>query len=287
MTDPQRQPRTAEWDADTYHRVATPHVTWGQPVLAGLPLRGTETVLDAGCGSGRLTAELLGRLPEGRVIAVDASANMLREAEANLAPRFGDRVSFRRADLQTLTLPEPVDAVFSTATFHWVLDHPRLFRHLHAALKPGGWLVAQCGGGPNLAAFLGRVGRLMASPPYAPHFAGWPGPWEFSDAETAAERLRAAGFVDVETDVVPAPTTMPDRGAYRDFLASVILGAHLARLPDEETRSAFVDTLTDEAAADEPPFHLDYWRLNLMGRRPAAGDPIDGGLPPPPGGNGS
>jgi trans-aconitate 2-methyltransferase len=123
-----REARTAEWDASSYHQVAHPQVTWGQRVLARLQLRGDERVMDAGCGTGRLTAELLERLPNGHVLAVDVSANMLDVAREHLAPRFGERVSFLRADLQTLTLPEPVDAIFSTAALHWVPDHPTLFR---------------------------------------------------------------------------------------------------------------------------------------------------------------
>ena len=264
-----REPRSAAWDADTYHRVADPHVAWGRRVLDRLPLRGDETVLDAGCGTGRLTAELLTRLPRGRVIAADASAEMLRVARANLAPRFGDRVAFVQADLQTLALPTPVDAIFSTATFHWILDHPRLFRHLHVALVPGGRLVAQCGGGPNLAHLLTRVAELTATPPYAPFFAGWSGPWEFADPDTTADRLRAAGFVEIDTGLEPAPTTLADAAAYRTFLETVILGAHLARLPADAHRAAFLDTLTAQAAADGPPFALDYWRLNIECRVPS------------------
>lgn len=258
----------SEWDASTYHRVSDPHVDWGAKVLARLPLRGDETVVDAGCGSGRLTALLLERLPRGRAIAVDASDNMLREAAGHLVPRFGGRVSFLRADLQTLTLAAPVDAVFSTATFHWIPDHPRLFRHLFAALVPGGRLVAQCGGGPNIARLMARVAALAAEPAYAPAFAGWPGPWEFADPPTTAERLRAAGFAEVATDLEPEPTVLPDAAAYRDFLRAVVLRVHLARLPDDPAREAFLAALTNQAAADGPPFALDYWRLNLRARRP-------------------
>ena len=261
-------PHPAEWDAATYHRVSAPQVSWGQRVLARLALRGDETVVDAGCGTGRLTAEVLEKLPRGRVIAVDASANMLREAAAGLVPRFGDRVQFVQADLQTLALPEPVDAIFSTAAFHWIPDHPRLFRHLHAALVPGGRLVAQCGGGPNLARLLERVATLMTAPVYAPAFAGWTGPWEFADDATTGARLRDAGFVDVATGLEAAPTTLPDAATYGDFLTAVVLRSHLALLPDEQARTAFVGPLTEQATEDDPPFGLDYWRLNLEGRRP-------------------
>ena len=266
-----RAARTAEWDASSYHRVSNPHVVWGGKVLDRLPLRGDETVLDAGCGTGRLTADLLDRLPHGRVIALDASANMLAVAERGLGPRFGDRVRYVHADLQALdsaTVGESVDAVFSTATFHWVPDHDRLVAGLFSVLKPGGWLAAQCGGGPNLARLRARADAVLRSDPYAAHIGDWAGPWTFAtDAETAA-RLEAAGFVDVRTDLEEQPTPMAGEAAYREFLSTVIFGEHLGRLPTDALRVAFLDTLTAAAKADDPPFELDYWRLNLQGRRP-------------------
>jgi trans-aconitate 2-methyltransferase len=258
---------STEWDATTYHRIATPQLTWGRKVLDRLALRGNETAIDAGCGCGRLTALLVERLPHGQVIAVDRSENMLQMARDYLEPRFGGRVSFLPSALEALPLEVVADLIFSTATLHWIPDHPTLFRSLYRALKPGGRLVAQCGGGPNLAHLLSRAAALMATAPYAPFFAGWSGPWEFADAATTAERLRTAGFVDVETSLEPAPTVVLGMDDYRAFLRTVIFRLHLDRLPDETLRATFLDTLTAQAAQDAPPFSLDYWRLNLCGAR--------------------
>lgn len=262
-----RQP--AEWNAPVYHQVSNPHVTWGRTVLGGLELTGNETVVDAGCGSGRLTAELLELLPGGRVIAIDRSANMLQEARVNLES-YGDRVAFVQADVADLTLEAtggPVDLVFSTATFHWIHDHPRLFRGIYRVLRPGGALSAQCGGGPNLERLLIRARALMDVPELAPFFEGWDGPWEFADDSTTADRLREAGFTDITTWLYEAPTPFENADDYRRFLVNVILGEHLARLPESD-RDRFADELVEGASREDPPYVFDYWRLNMRATRP-------------------
>jgi len=77
---------TRDWDAATYDRVSAPQVEWARAVLERLPLEGHETVLDAGCGSGRVTQMLLERLPRGHVIAVDSAPSMVEHARAALDP---------------------------------------------------------------------------------------------------------------------------------------------------------------------------------------------------------
>jgi len=243
---------------------------WGEVLVERLPLVGNETVLDLGCGSGRLTRFLLRRLPRGRVIAIDRSANMLAAARDLLEPEFGGQVQYLQASLDELDLHQVADLAFSNAALHWVRDHPRLLRGIFGALRPGGWVVAQCGAGPNIARIRERAGRLMASPPYRPYFEGWPGPWEFASPELMADRLTAAGFVDVETSMFEAPFELATYQETRDFFENVILGTHLARIPDVGLRAAFLDSMADQSAADDPPYQQDYWRLNLRARRPAS-----------------
>jgi trans-aconitate 2-methyltransferase len=259
-----------EWNAALYHQISAPQVSWGKKVLSRILLRSDETVLDAGCGTGRLTRDLLEALPRGRVVALDLSQNMLEAARAYLEPEFAGRVEFLCCDVLHLPVNQAFDGIFSTASFHWVRDHPRLFAGLFRVLRPGGWLCAQCGGARNLDRLLGRVQSLMDSPPYAQCFIGYESPWEYSDTDTAAQRLRTAGFEDVETSLEEAPTKFPNAEQFEQFVRSVILRNHLERLPAPELQSQFLAELTRQAASDDPPFLLDYWRLNLRGRRPAA-----------------
>jgi trans-aconitate methyltransferase len=255
-----------EWNSSAYHRLSQPQVSWGKKVLSRLRLRGDEVVLDAGCGTGRLTSELLEALPGGRVVGVDLSQNMLATASGHLRERFGHRAGLVAADLLYLPFGQAFDGIVSTAAFHWVMDHDQLFRSLRRSLRPGGWLEAQCGGGPNLAKLRKRVGRLAATPKFAAFFAEFREPWFYADAEGAAETLRRAGFVDVATNLEPAETLLEDRQQYSEFVSSIILRQHLKWIPDESLQAEFIATLTEEAAKDRPAFSLDYWRLNLSGR---------------------
>jgi SAM-dependent methyltransferase len=242
--------------------------SWGEIILASLHVRGDETALDLGCGSGRLTELLAQRLPRGRVIAVDRSANMLAQARERMQPLFGDRVEYLQCSLDELDLDGVADLAFSNAALHWIKDHPRLFRAIFRSLRPGGRLVAQCGGGrQHIAKLRERAGRLMTSPPYAAYFGDWDGPWEFADAETTRQRLEAAGFVDVETSLVHRPVVLDNATEYREFLEHVVFGTHAERLP-EHLRPGFLDAIAAPGASDDPPFSMDYWRVNIAGRRP-------------------
>ncbi len=255
-----------EWNATSYHQVSAPQTSWGHRVLGRLTLAGDERVIDAGCGSGRLTAALAERLPRGHVVALDRSWNMLIVARTNLRPVFGPRVSFVQASLPDLPVAGWADVVFSTATFHWIADHPALFVSLHRALASGGRLHAQCGGGPNLATAHALAEQVMREAPFAPYFADWTSVWQFASAETTARRLAEAGFVDIDAHLEEAPTTLASADDYRAFVTTVIYHPHLAALPDA-LHAPFIDAVAARAAATAPPFTLDYWRLNMTARR--------------------
>lgn len=252
------------WDAKTYHEVSNPQFQWGLSVLERLELRGDETVLDVGCGTGRLTALLAQRLPRGRVIALDRDADMVEKARAQLEP-LG--VEVLQGD--ALALPERgVDVVFSTATFHWIVDHDALFASVLRALRPSGRLVAQCGGEGNLARILGRLASILVEPEIAPFFRDARPTWHFAGAEETRARLSRLGFVDVETHLHAAPTPFDSREAFHRFVTNVVLGQRLARIPDPALKSRVIDRVVDLYAVDDPPFVLDYVRLDMRATKP-------------------
>jgi trans-aconitate 2-methyltransferase len=245
-----------DWDAASYDRVSDPQVEMAVAVLERLPLRGDETVLDAGCGSGRVTAMLLDRLPGGHVVAVDSAPSMVEHARGAL----GDRATVICASLTELVLDEPVDAAFSNAVFHWIADHDRLFERLHAALRPGGRLVAQCGGQGNIDAFRSLADEVAAEPPYAEHMADFVGPWNYAGPDETEARLRAAGFDEVRCWLQPWPV---EPGDPLEYASTVCLGNHLQTLP-ERLREPFAAEVVRRSG---DPLVLDYVRLNIDARR--------------------
>ena len=245
-----------DWDASTYDRISTPQQTWAEPLLQRLSLTGDEVVLDAGCGSGRITRALADRLPHGTMYAVDAAPSMVAHTQQLL----GDRATVLCQDLCELALPEPVDLIFSNATFHWLPDHDALFAALHRNLKRGGRLVAQCGGAGNIESVRLAAEAVMASEPFAPSFADWSRPWTYATAEQTEQRLRRAGFDAIETWLEDKPTPM-DNG--REFVETVCLVRHLDPLA-RDLRGPFVDAVM---LGLSEPLVLDYVRLNMTAGR--------------------
>jgi trans-aconitate 2-methyltransferase len=248
-----------DWDASTYDRVSDHQEKWSRAVIDRLDLRGDETVLDAGCGSGRVTRLLLERLPRGHVIGVDASRSMLEKARDALP----DRTEFIVSDLLDLELEESVDAVFSNATFHWILDHRRLFDRLHAALRPGGALEAQCGGIGNLDEFLNSLENVSGDERFAPYLRGIASTWNFASPGDTELRLQGAGF---ESAHCWLEERLEKSREPRDLLRTVCLGSHLDRLP-EHLREPYLDAVLEYTPR---PLTLDYVRLNISARRPDA-----------------
>jgi trans-aconitate 2-methyltransferase len=241
-----------DWDAATYDRIAEPQTRWGRAVVDRLPLGGDERVLDAGCGTGRVTEMLLARLPRGRVVALDGSPSMIDEARRRLGS--GPHVEYVVADLsRPLPLSSPVDAVFSTATFHWIPDHQALFENLAAVLRPGGRLCAQCGGHGNVASVREAVRAVDPSLAWNKNFA---------TPEETERRLARAGFVEAHAWLHPEPTPLEQGEPLETFMRTVILGEVLGQVPEAQ-RASFVR----DVAARLPRPEIDYVRLNIDARK--------------------
>lgn len=248
----------SDWDAETYSRVASPQSEWSEDVISRLRLNGDETVLDAGCGSGGVTASLLELLPHGRVIAVDGSRAMVEAARK----RVDDpRVTFSCQDLAGLELAEPVDCVFSNATFHWVKDHPKLFSRLFTALKRGGRISAQCGGAGNVAEVVEALRTVTAEDPFRDIVGSMGEPWNFATPEETRTCLRESGLEVVDCWLEERRADPDDPQA---FLEASGLSSYRERLTPEQFKD-FSDRLMNVMGRPEG---FNYVRLNIEATKP-------------------
>ena len=234
-----------EWNAHTYDALPLPHVGWGLRVLDRMRLTGTERVLDAGCGTGRDAAALLERLPEIDLVGIDASSKMIDAARE----RLGSRATLIVADL-TQPLPiEPVDAVMSVAAFHWITDHDALFHNLALSVRPGGRLTSDCGGQGQVAILDQALVTVTGKPKQYIRFAG---------VDDTAAALRAGGWEVESVRLRPDPLRLDDPDLLETYLATVMLGAYLDKMPSDE-HEEFVRAVRE--AMSEPV--IDYVRLEI------------------------
>lgn len=192
-----------KWDASDYRRHSSAQAGWARELLAKLSLVGTERVLDLGCGDGKITAEVARMVPDGSVVGIDKSREMIAFAAKTFPADEWPNLSFTVMDASELAFDREFDLVFSNATLHWVVDHRPVLRGIAAALKPGGRCLLQMGGRGNAAGIL----EVLTSGPiherWGHHYADLPFPYGFYGPEEYGPWLKEAGLRPVRVELLP------------------------------------------------------------------------------------
>lgn len=130
------------WDAGYYKENSNKQFQTGMAVLDKIRFKEDETVLDFGCGDGRLTAEIAKRVPKGTVLGIDISDSMISKAKETYGdsskPSFVANLSFDRISAVDYHAENKFDRVISFDTFHWIDGQQKALENIYAALKPGG-----------------------------------------------------------------------------------------------------------------------------------------------------
>jgi len=256
------------WNAEVYDRIGTPMRRWAQAVIDDLNLSGHETLLDAGCGSGSVTFDLLEKLPRGKIYAVDSSPTMIEKLTRSVEERGETRIIPIRGDLTDFILPEQADCTFSNAVLHWIPDDDALFTCLLNATKPGGSFRAQCGGGHNIARFMVAVKTVKQRDPFAEYLAGTQDGRTYRSAERAKISMESAGWADVRASIFESPVVFEREDDAVLYLRTIILQDHVARLPEENQEPYLRAVVAETIRLYGEPFTADYVRLDLWATRP-------------------
>jgi len=256
------------WDGEGYHRVATVQEAWGIKLLESIPPGRYQRIVDAGCGSGRMTAHLLRMFPRSLVVGLDRSEEMLSQARRVLK-RFRRRLKLVHGDLLTAQPGRNFDLIFSNATLHWVHDHARLFRNLYSWLSAGGRFIAQCGGKGNLRRIEAVMPHLADAAPFRAYFRGFRRPVHYGTPAATRQLLERSGFAQIRARLQRAPTRFTSRAAFKDFLRHVICVPDLSRLPTAELRECYLEAFLESYEEKfGGQYVLDYVRLNIQAKRP-------------------
>lgn len=234
------------WDGAAYDALPLPHEQWGIRTIAALNLQPNETLLDAGCGTGRDAQLALEQLTHGALICVDQSSTMLDQCRS----RFGQdaRVRILDGDLDKALPVEAtsVDAIMSVAALHWLADHNNVWRHFYTALKPGGRLATDCGGFGNLEKTLALVPQIDPDIKFPD--------WYYANVGSTEALLKEAGFVDIQVSLRPHPTPLPDKETLATYLRTLVF-----REWNANQIAKISDLLTDNT--------LDYVRLEVRANK--------------------
>jgi trans-aconitate 2-methyltransferase len=250
------------WDAETYDAVSSIQEAWGRKVIEWRSWQGNETVMDAGCGTGRLTKVLAQKVPAGMNYAVDIDRNMIEVAARNL--KDAGNVKFLESDISTAGLPAKVDVIFSNAAIHWILDHRKLFENFWQILDDKGEVMIQCGGRGNLEKIISILDEIRQRDEFKPFFAGWKESWYFAKPEDTSRLLQDIGFKNVQAYLMEDSATFANRNSFALFAKTVVMKPYLARLPDHQ-KDPFLKSFLDEIEAHHKSicWVMDYIRLNI------------------------
>jgi trans-aconitate methyltransferase len=195
------------WNPEAYANHSAAQLKWAQELRSRLALRGDESVLDVGCGDGKITADIAQALAEGRVVGVDSSVEMIAYAARAFPLALYPNLCFANADARALPFSKTFDLIFSNAALHWIDDHPAFLAGASRALRQGGRLVFSCGGRGNAADVFQVIDDLATLPPWRDYFNSFHIPYFFYTPDEYGPWLRQAGFGVQRLELVPKDMT--------------------------------------------------------------------------------
>ena len=260
------------WNPQDYAKNSRGQEAWARELISLVELRSDDAVLDIGCGDGRITATLAKGVPQGSVVGVDLSADMIAHASRQHGQTPDNNLRFQQADAATLPFDSEFSVVFSNATLHWVRDQQAAVRGIARALRPGGRFIAQMGGQGNFADVIATFEHVARMPRWRDIARFGEIPYRFNNPATYESWLREFGLEILECRLIAKDMVHEDQAAFVGWLRTA-WHPYTSGVP-LELRDAFLqDVGTHHAAAHAPDeqgrLHVDALRLQVRARKPS------------------
>jgi trans-aconitate 2-methyltransferase len=259
------------WNAQDYAKNSANQFQWAKELIPKLKLQGNESLLDIGCGDGKITAALARCLTNGRAVGIDSSKEMIRLAQQNFSGKDYQNLSFQVMDARKLTFQSEFDIVFSNATLHWIVDQKPVLIGVKRSLKPCGRLLFQMAGKGNAKDILGIINELVAVEPWKGFFRDMIFPYGFYDAEEYRAFLRDASLVVERVELFPKDMTHESAEGLAGWVRTTWL-PFTDRLP-VELRAKFVQEIVDRYLNQHPAdgagvIHVGMMRIEVEAYKP-------------------
>lgn len=249
------------WNPEEYSRHSTEQAKWARELIAKLNLQGTERVLDIGCGDGKVTAELASSLPQGSVLGIDSSPEMIAFAKDAFMDKFVN-LAFQCVDVRQISFTREFDIVFSNATLHWVADHASVLTKIRQSLRPSGMMLLQMAGKGNASDVVEAVNEMIRQEQWRAYFHDFPFPYTLYPDDKYKKLVKAAGLAVKRIELFPKTMVHKGRESFSGWIKTT-WHPYLQRLP-ANLHERFVRELVDAYEKRYPPDEEGFFRVGMV-----------------------
>lgn len=250
------------WDPEKYAKSSSSQKDWAKELLSKIPIRGNEKIFDIGCGDGKITAQIASLVPEGSVVGIDNSPDMVKFAQDKHPPSTWPNLSFQYGDATDLRCENEFDLIVSFACLHWILDHQPVLEGIRRCLKPGGKAVLQFGGKGNAAEILEIAKRVIQEERWSKYFEGLTFPYGFFGPEKYQLWLDQSALKTIRLELVRKDMAQPDQEGLESWIATTWL-PYTERVPND-LRQEFIREIAGSYIRLHPPDNDGKLHLNMV-----------------------
>lgn len=248
-----------KWDAKDYQKNSSAQQKWARELISKLELKGHESVLDIGCGDGKITAELVAVLKEGNVLGIDSSKEMIELAKKTFPENKFKNLKFKVKDARELDYENQFDIVFSNAALHWITNHMMVLKGIERSLKPSGKILLQMGGKGNAKDILDIVHKMMKTRKWKDYFKDFDFHYGFYGTKEYEKWLKEAGLEAARIELIPKDMIHTGKEELKAWIRTTWL-PYTQRIP-VEYRDEFIDELAGKYIEKYPPD--DEWQIHV------------------------